>query len=84
MAGSGRQALAPNASLELCNEDVACDVDKVVASVRLQIGGGDDAAGKATEGVEPVDDGRQACELDRASIETRNKNCGEHTGLVDF
>ena len=60
-AGSGRQALAPNATLMIC-EEVSCEPTKVVASMKLDVDQPD---------VENV------CEIDSESMGARNEHCGE-------
>jgi hypothetical protein len=66
--GSGRQALAPNASLLLC-DDVACEPTKVVASVRMDTEQTDAATG---------------CEVDTDSIAARSDRCGVSPDTVDL
>ena len=61
-AGSGRQALAPNASLVVCDE-VACEPNKVVASVKLEV---------------EQPEGENGCEIDTDSIASRNEHCGDY------
>jgi hypothetical protein len=60
--GSGRQALAPNASLTIC-EDVACEPTKVVSSVKLEV---------------EQPEAESICEIDAESIESRNERCGNY------
>jgi len=59
--GSGRQLLAKNASLELCDDAVACKPTRVTVTVKL------DASNDATS---------SKCEVDTDSIAVRNQFCG--------